>query len=342
MRALSVIVPVYQAEAYLEACVRSVLTQDFSDFELFLIDDGSTDGSGAICDKFAAEDARVRVIHGENVGMSAARNRGLKLASGEYLAFLDADDWLEPGAFSYQLRRARETDADLVLCGYYLDAPGAGLRRISTADGLLLPQDYGAHLAELKSKNLIDPSWNKLYRAAFLRDAGLQMPVGEPFEDTEFNLRALLAEPKIALCDAAFYHYMQRQNGNITRRFLPEKRAVLLRRADLLDACAERFPAPGLAEYCAFYRVKSTFSALADDFLPAANLTGKARLARIREALADESVRRAAKIARGKALQDKWTVCVARSGSARLTAAYCRCVYLLKYKLKNLFFRVKK
>ena len=342
MPKLSVVIPVFGAEAYLETCVNSVLAQDFSDFELILIDDGSRDKSGDICDTFAKIDARVRVVHTENRGMAAARNRGMDLARGEFLTFLDSDDFLESGAFSFLIRTCEETSADLVLCGYLLDAGGAGVRKISMSDRMLGPESYGASLAELKAKNLIDPPWNKLYRMAFLREAGVKMPQGEPFEDTDFNLRLLLAEPKIAVREAAFYHYMQRLIGNVTRRYHPQKLEILLKRADLLETCAERFPAPGLAGYCAFYRIKSVFSAFADLYLPDSGFKGRARREKIAEAMQSDDFRQAAQEASACSAQDRVTRFVARSGKPWLVAGYCRLIYLLKYKAKNLFFKVKK
>lgn len=116
MTALSVIVPVYQAAEYLDCCVESILAQTFSDLELILVDDGSTDGSAARCDRWAAADSRVRVIHRENGGVSAARNMGLDAARGEYVAFVDSDDWVEPQMYENLLAAAREYDCAVVLC----------------------------------------------------------------------------------------------------------------------------------------------------------------------------------------------------------------------------------
>lgn len=94
----SIVVPVYNTAEYIEQCVRSILLQDFTFFELILVDDGSTDGSSILCDEFASKDARVKVVHQENSGVSVARNRGLDVAIGRYVWFCDSDDWIEPGA----------------------------------------------------------------------------------------------------------------------------------------------------------------------------------------------------------------------------------------------------
>ena len=119
MPLISVIVPVYKAEAFLKKCTDSILSQSHREIELLLIDDGSPDNSGALCDAIAAEDTRVRVFHKENGGVSSARNLGLAHATGDYIAFVDSDDWLEPDTFSLLLSALTENGADSAGCGNY-------------------------------------------------------------------------------------------------------------------------------------------------------------------------------------------------------------------------------
>lgn len=101
LKLISIIVPVYRAEKYLDRCVKSILNQTYINFELILVEDGSPDASGALCDRWAERDNRIRVIHKENGGASSARNRGLDIARGEYIAFVDSDDWIEPQMYEY-------------------------------------------------------------------------------------------------------------------------------------------------------------------------------------------------------------------------------------------------
>ena len=115
---ISVIVPVYNVAAYLPECLDSILSQDYDKLEVILIDDGSTDDSGAICDDYARRDSRIRVIHQKNGGAAAAKNAGLRAATGEYLSFADSDDFLEPGAYAYMLALLKENDADIVRCAF--------------------------------------------------------------------------------------------------------------------------------------------------------------------------------------------------------------------------------
>ena len=115
---ISVIMPVYQVEAYLQESIESVLNQDHRELELILIDDGSPDNCGAICDDYAEKDSRVRVIHQENGGAAAAKNAGLRIAKGTWLSFVDSDDYLEPGAYSHMLKLLKEHRADAVQCSF--------------------------------------------------------------------------------------------------------------------------------------------------------------------------------------------------------------------------------
>lgn len=144
MPELSIIVPVYKVEKYLPRCIDSILAQTFGDFELILIDDGSPDGCGRICDEYARKDKRIVVIHQKNMGVSAARNAGLDIARGRYIGFVDSDDWIEPQMYEVMMDAIRENGADMAVCGVrYADEDGKFTRadRLSAGvysrDGLL-------------------------------------------------------------------------------------------------------------------------------------------------------------------------------------------------------------
>lgn len=134
MISLSIIVPIYKVDAYLAQCIESILNQSFSEFELILVDDGSPDQCAAICDSYARIDSRIKVIHQANAGVSAARNAGLRIASGEYLGFVDGDDWIEKDMYSKMMNVAKETNADIIICGmqYVGDSSRNGLVSFAT------------------------------------------------------------------------------------------------------------------------------------------------------------------------------------------------------------------
>jgi len=118
---LSVIVPIYNAEKYLRQCIDSILSQELTEIELILINDGSIDSSGAICDEYARRDSRVKVVHGINEGVSKARNKGMEMALGEYIGFVDADDWIEANMYSEMLNMIKHYQADMGICGFIRD-----------------------------------------------------------------------------------------------------------------------------------------------------------------------------------------------------------------------------
>lgn len=142
MPELSIIVPVYKVEKYLPKCIDSILAQTFTDFELILIDDGSPDRCGDICDEYAAKDDRIIVIHQENKGVSAARNAGLDIARGEYIGFVDSDDWIEPEMYETMLATAKESKAGIVICGihYYNECDNL-IRNDLTSEGVYSKDD---------------------------------------------------------------------------------------------------------------------------------------------------------------------------------------------------------
>lgn len=202
---VTIIVPVYNAGVYLSPCLESLIAQSHRALEIILVDDGSTDGSGAVCDEFARLDGRVKVVHQENSGVSAARNKGLENASGAYLTFVDADDALLPHAVETALRYLWETDADVVTYGWRrqfedhsedccaefaceTDIP-AVIREI-----LMHYSAYGGGYP-----------WNKLWR----RDSGVCKFAPELyyFEDLEWVIRMLLQTRKIAVCPECLYRY---------------------------------------------------------------------------------------------------------------------------------------
>ena len=118
---ISVIVPVYKAEKYLEKCLDSIVGQTYKDLEIILVDDGSPDSSGRICDKYAENDNRIKVIHKKNGGDSSARNAGFKEATGKYIATIDSDDWIELDAYEKMLKKMIENNVDIVRCGFFKD-----------------------------------------------------------------------------------------------------------------------------------------------------------------------------------------------------------------------------
>lgn len=207
---VSVIVPVYKAEQYLHRCVDSLLAQTFRDFEVLLVDDGSPDRSGELCDEYAQKDSRVRVFHKENGGVSSARQCGIDNARGEYTIHADPDDWVEPTMLEELYRMAKETDADMVICDYYVEFTGKTTYRKQNPSSL----DHTIVLRDL-FQQLHGSCWNKLVRRACYNQHDVKFPVGINYcEDLIFNVRLIKHGIKITYLSQAFYHYDQIINVN--------------------------------------------------------------------------------------------------------------------------------
>lgn len=206
---VSVIVPVWNSVSYLPQAVGSVLSQTFDNWELILIDDGSTDGSGALCSAYAEKDPRIRVIRQDNRGPSEARNTGLKHASGTFLQFLDSDDWLDPEALKTLKETADTTGADMVIFDVIMEGED-----YSWAQPSVLPEGiYTAEfILEKLAANLIPPfAVNKFCRRE--RYDGVFFPAGEKWEDAATTFYPISGSERIAVITKPFYHYRQRENS---------------------------------------------------------------------------------------------------------------------------------
>lgn len=217
--AVSIIVPVYNAKEYLGRCVDSILGQEYTEFELLLIDDGSSDGSGELCDSYAEKDTRVRVIHKENGGVSAARNLAMENAKGTYLQFADSDDWITPDATKLLVRMAEEDDSDLVISDFYRVAG----ERVSQkgdidADGCMTREQFAAQMMENPADFYYGVLWNKLYRRDIVRKHRLRMNAEISWcEDFMFNLEYIRCTEKISVLHAPVYYYVKRKGSLVSQ-----------------------------------------------------------------------------------------------------------------------------
>lgn len=215
---ISVIVPIYNAAPYLAECVESLLSVTYESLEIILVDDGSTDGSGELCD--AISDTRVRVIHKKNGGVSSARNAGLDAARGEWLAFADADDLVLPDIYSYLISGADKHSADVVQCAAYYEE--GDLREIIYTDG---KPCYAASPANMNRRFfalLANSNWCKIYRASAARGVRFD-PAYTIGEDLRYNLDVLARARGTLLLPEPKYRYIQR-DGSACRSALSERR----------------------------------------------------------------------------------------------------------------------
>lgn len=226
---ISVIIPIYKAEPFIRKCVESVLNQQFENVEILLIDDGSPDRSGEICDEYALKDNRIRVYHKENGGVSSARQLGISEALGDYVLFIDSDDWIEQGMFSSMYKKALEENADIVICDYYHDY-GIYNKKVSYNFKSMSNVDILKYIFHNNSGQL----WNKLVkRECYLSPYKVDFPIGlNHFEDLVICIKLLSIKRKISYINVPYYHYTQNANPNScmahTKKFY-EPRELLIK-----------------------------------------------------------------------------------------------------------------
>ena len=226
---ISVIMPVYKVEKYLAESIESVLRQDHQNLELILIDDGSPDRSGEICDAYAARDSRVRVIHQKNGGAAAAKNAGLRVASGTYLSFVDSDDFLQPNVFGYMLQVLKNSHADAAQFSFQ------DLYRTHTEPQILQPcvlneKDYLVRFTKDWTCALL---WNKLYKRSLFD--GVFFEEGHKIDDEYFTYRGFLEPCRVVFDDTVIYNYRKRASSVMCSPEAAEQRIL-----DCIDSIVKR------------------------------------------------------------------------------------------------------
>lgn len=212
---ISIIVPVFNVEKYLQSCVDSLLCQTCSDIEIILIDDGSTDGSGKLCDEYAVDHDNIRVLHKDNAGPSDCRNVGLSMAGGEYIAFVDSDDFIAPKMLEILLDNLVNTDSDISICRFLRISEGSPVPEDTAGNTLrVLEGDEIIHDLGMPGDNTtrIVP-WNKLYKRRMFEN--VTYPKGRFHEDEATIHRILYNCRRLVYTDMTLYYYLQRNNGSI-------------------------------------------------------------------------------------------------------------------------------
>ena len=231
---ISVIVPVYNVEKYLCKCIDSILAQSYTNLEIILVDDGSPDNSPAICDEYANKDSRIKVIHLENGGLSAARNAGLDIASGDFIGFIDSDDYISPEMYKKLYEAMKAADADISICNFQkVDEAGKNIKTEETIESGTLSSLQA--LTGLQGKNGVCfvYSWNKLFNRQIFDE--LRFPIGRYCEDN-YIAHILLNRARAIVClNECMYFYTQRK-GSIMNNTTSLKLAI-----DEIDGFIERY-----------------------------------------------------------------------------------------------------
>ena len=229
---ISVIVPVYKVASYLDRCVQSIVDQTYKKLEIILVDDGSPDNCPAMCDAWAERDSRIRVIHKDNGGLSDARNAGLTLATGEYISFIDSDDWIAPEMLEKLFDALQRDDSDIAACAVQMVWEDDTLSEMLTVRRNCVLDREEAQCALLRETLLKQPVWYKLYRRETIK--GIPFEVGKYHEDVYWSYQAIGNARRVSLIDYVGYYYFQR-SGSIMGK------GYSLRRLDAIEAYERRY-----------------------------------------------------------------------------------------------------
>lgn len=232
MDLVSVIVPVYKVEKYLDRCVESIINQTYRNLEIILVDDGSPDHCPAMCDTWAERDSRIRVIHKANGGLSDARNTGMSVANGEYISFIDSDDWIAPRFYEKLLEAIERDGSDIATCTVeMLWEDGAPPKMLTEKiNCVLVPNEAQAEL--LAEHKLKQPVWYKLYRTSLVKNIPFEK--GKYHEDVFWSYQAVGTAKKISVLDYVGYYYWQRKGSIMGEGYS-------IRRLDRVEAICRRY-----------------------------------------------------------------------------------------------------
>lgn len=341
----SIIIPVYGVERYLDQCVLSVLNQSWTDFELILVDDCSPDNCPAMCDAYARQDARVKVVHHEvNQGLGMSRNTGLLHASGEYVFFVDSDDYISAETLQVCLPKL-ESGVDLVVFGatnVYQDAAGE-----TTWTEELKPEAMDAQGAaacaeafvQLNHARIFPFAWNKIYRRSFLESFDAAFEKTKLIEDFLFNIRAFSEAQRIQLIDQVFYFYRRPAHETLVSKYAPEffdlcKRKYLLEREFLVNCGADTRENNQLIlnSY-----VKHFISVIIRNRSVSAKLNNQQQIALVRQMIQDPVTQQVLEVYSPKSSKMKVIAFLMRHGMARACVLVGACAGFAQKNLKVLF-----
>lgn len=255
---VAVVIPVYNVESYLEQCLDSIITQTHTNLEIIIVDDGSTDRSGHICDDYAKKDSRIKVIHQQNEGLSAARNTGIRRATSEYITFVDSDDWIESTMIETLIHDLLHGHSDISVIGRFLEY---GNRTIDDSNGVFAAMTPEACLKQMLYANGIDNSaCGKLYKTKAF--SSITFPYGKEFEDTETTYKLVMESQQISLHSVPLYHYRKTSPQSITHGPFSLRKMDLINQAqNITKEIARKYPT--LEKACSRFLMHAYLSILA-------------------------------------------------------------------------------
>ncbi|MCQ2449015.1 MAG: glycosyltransferase [Clostridia bacterium] len=301
---VSVVMPVYGVEDYVGVAIESLQKQTLTDWELWAVDDGSPDKSGEICDRYAEADSRIHVIHQQNAGAPAARNAAIDRTTGQYLYFMDSDDWAEETMLADMVALADENNAQLVVAGYYIDTFYSDTEKFTQEQTLpsvvfATQQNFRENAHRLFDKNLLYTPWNKLFEARYVKANGLYFP-NTFWDDFPFNLSVVRDVERVVLTEKKYYHFIRKRAESETARY----------RADMYDKREEEngwmrdlyahwnLTSPEIEEFLSRRYAERLIGCVENVTNRSCTLTAKEKKAEIRKIISTETAKQAVQVAK--------------------------------------------
>ena len=238
MEFISVIVPIYKVEQYLNRCVESIINQTYKNLQIILVDDGSPDKCGIMCDEWAVKDNRIKVIHKKNGGLSDARNAGLDVSKGEYVSFVDSDDWIDEGFLEALYNKMQETNADIVTGGIKMVWDN-GTEKFMTPPHEMTLDNKNAMLAIIKESDLKQPVWYKLYKYEIAKE---YFKKGVLHEDDFWSYKVIAKANKVVVMDQPYYYYRQRPLSIMSQSYSLKRLAEVESRIERQEFLLKNYP----------------------------------------------------------------------------------------------------
>lgn len=350
---ISVVIPVYNRKNKIRDAVKCVLDQTHTDFELILVDDGSTDGSSEICDELAANDERIKVVHQKNAGVSQARNTGLRNAKGEWLIFMDSDDKVKPDMHEKLLRTAQKNNADMVICGVlneFYNAEGKKSREelISNEDEFIEDSSKCAKkVLSLLRSSLIHSPWNKIYKMDVIKSNEMMFkPEISLGEDLIFNLEYLKVANKLAFISEPLYIYIASETDGLVSERRENKHEIMTvlynNVIDFVNHLGAKNDKEKNRIAADFLYLKWTYSCFIDLFKPNCEFSVKEKKLYIKNILQKTELKKAAESNCGQAGFSGKLARAAAKSNVNLVYMYSNFMYISKFKLGKIYNKLLK
>ena len=344
---VSIIMPVYKVEDYVARAIESIQAQTFTDWELLIVDDGSPDGSGAICDRYAAEDDRITVFHQENAGAPAARNLAMDHASGKYYYFIDSDDWAEPEMLEEMVALAEHDGAQLTIAGFYIDTYYSD-DKFRRDVYQVLPARYAnarrfrQDAWRLFDKNQLYSPWNKLWLRSYIEERGLRFPATF-WDDFPFILSVIRDVETVSVTPKPYYHFIRKRAESETAAYRPEMYAKREEEHQWMKELYRHWGVndPSSREVVARRYLERLIGCLENLTNPKCTLSAAEKKAEISKMISSPEVRKALKIVKPRSRMMSLMLIPLRLSSTQLTYLEAKVITFVKTRDTRIFTALK-